>query len=106
MENPLPMRVTGIFKFYDTHGLPLPYIAAKCKQHGLRIAVDVFVYDAVCSGWSFEKAIAALWEMWADTEGPRTASEISETLERGCKKRIAEGILKDWTVSEFGFIAA
>lgn len=83
----------------DTFGLPLSIAMDTIEKYGLRVATDIFVYDAIVAGWSFEKAVVVVWEAWADKYGPRKAGELREILECECKKKIAGGILETHRIS-------
>lgn len=84
------------FKYLDTYGLPLAMCMDACEKHGLRVAADSFVYDALIAGWSWEKSLATVQEAWADKYGSAKSRELIAILSHGCAREIAYGKLNRW----------
>jgi len=43
--------IAGVFRMYDTCGLPLPDLFIQCEKHGLMPSSMHFVSDALTAGW-------------------------------------------------------
>lgn len=63
---------TGLFKFRDTHGIPLAHQYAWLEGRKLLFSVPHFVLDATKAGWSSGKITAELRESWLDRGLSRT----------------------------------
>jgi alanyl-tRNA synthetase len=74
------------FGLSDSHGLPLAMQMDYVESKGMRVALDVFVRDAVNAGWSFEKAIRVCEAALIEKHGPKVGKEQARRLEDGMKK--------------------
>lgn len=78
------------FRLLDTFGLPLLMQMDECESRGIRVALDLFVRDAVLAGWTFEKAMVSVREALVDKHGRETGEFQARRLERLMKSRAEE----------------
>ena len=78
-------------KCMDTYGLPLEIMMEECEKQDAtdgrktRPALDLFVRDAVNSGWTFKHAIAVCRDALIAKYGIQIGQRQADRLENGMK---------------------
>jgi hypothetical protein len=72
------MIFVDLFKFRDTHGLPLSVQMGHLIRAGILFSVPHFVVQARAAGWKPEKIQAELREAWLEVGVPKR--ELEEML--------------------------
>lgn len=77
--------VGGLFKFYDTYGLPLTVLFDQLQENNSVMDVIGFYNDAKKAGWKDVKILAQLSEHLADSYGNQyrdvVISKLKEYIE-------------------------
>lgn len=72
--------LSGYFKLYDAHGIPLELIFNYAKEEGYVLSVDSFFIDAIKAGWKKDRIINLLKDVLLELHGPIHQNEILEKL--------------------------
>ena len=73
--------VDGIFKMFDTLGLPLADLFELCEARGMWPSMPHFYADAMEAGWKHKTVILRLREALGDVKGTEYAEEVIKRLE-------------------------
>lgn len=74
--------LAGVYRFFETHGLPLDVVLSVVKERGALPCWVSFVREALAAGMRFERALAKLDEAIADAYGPAFRDVVIGRLER------------------------
>lgn len=72
--------VTGVYRFFETHGLPLDVLVDGLRERGYMPAWETIVDDTVAAGMERSRAISKVLEAASDVYGARFASEVEKRL--------------------------
>jgi hypothetical protein len=75
------MVVAGVFKMYDTVGLPLADIFERLTERNMIPSFPHFYDEAIAAGWKHKTIILRLREALADSHGSEFANVVCERLE-------------------------
>ena len=73
--------VDGIFKMFDTLGLPLADLFELCLSRNMWPSMPHFYDDAIKAGWKHKTIILRLRESLGDVKGTEYAEEVIKRLE-------------------------
>lgn len=72
--------VTGVYRFFETHGLPLDVLVDGLRERGYMPAWEAIVDDAVAGGMDRSRAISKVLEAASDVYGAEFAGEVEKRL--------------------------
>lgn len=75
--------VRGMYRFYETSGVPLDVILEFIRDRGAVPDWRAFVDEAVAAGMSEARAVSKLEEAVADTFGPGMREAVTSRLRSG-----------------------
>lgn len=73
--------VGGIFKLFDTLGMPLADLFSMCTEKNLQVSMPHFYDDAIASGWKHKTIILRLREALTDAHNLEHANIVCDRLE-------------------------
>lgn len=71
----------GVYRFYETHGLPLDVILFAMKERGLMPSWTSFYEQARAAGMSHDRVLAKLDEALSDVYGSGFRDVVVKTLD-------------------------
>ena len=74
--------VSGVFRFYETHGLPLDILLDALRMKGAIPCWISFYREALVAGMKHDRIIAKLREAISDVFGDGMATYVCDRLER------------------------
>jgi hypothetical protein len=82
-DNIWRLGIPNSFKYLDTYGLPLEIMMDECEKRDTTLALDLFVRDAVNSGWTFDHAISVCMDALMARHGPQIGQQQADRLKMG-----------------------
>ncbi|HUX61328.1 MAG TPA: hypothetical protein VMV32_08440 [Ignavibacteriaceae bacterium] len=76
---------TGVFKFYDTYGIPLDTLFDLCKNENIMPSWLDFYNDAIENKWKYETIITRLSDSISDVWGKDYADAIIQKIKTAKK---------------------
>ncbi len=72
--------MSGLFKLYDTHGLPLAVLLDTLHSQGYVVAYGEFVKEGLKSGWKEKTILSRLEEAVVEVHGRVYWDEVHKRL--------------------------
>jgi hypothetical protein len=72
--------VAGVFKLYDTAGLPLDVLFSELREHDILPSWLHFCRDALNAGWKPKTIVSRLQDSLADAYSPRFRDGVLATI--------------------------
>jgi len=73
--------VDGVFKMFDSLGLPLADLFELCIANNMWISMPNFYNDAIEAGWPHKTILLRLRDALGDVKGTEYAEEVIKRLE-------------------------
>lgn len=78
--------VGGVFKLFDTFGIPLDMVLMNLEDHGLVVDWPDFIEAALIQGWKMKTVVSRLGEAIPDVHGPLYYEGWKRSFEEWCRK--------------------
>jgi len=74
--------VSGLFKLFDTSGIPLADLFGKCFKEGLQPSWVHFIQEADNAGWKRKTSLLRIAEALTDCKGKEYSDAVIERLQK------------------------